>query len=150
ELAFGMGMVSPIGAHATDIAVAHFNTGKAPLDVAVIGHSANTVYILSGAGDGTFPAMKSHAACATSGTVSVGKPFNLVAADFDGDSNVDVAFTCNDSAAGQDGVTVLLGDGAGGFKPSGGTSFNAGTAHAATASGNVFNAVALASGDFNV
>src|SRR5262249_47626246 len=64
--------------------------------------------------------------------------------------NVDVAVTCNDTAAGQDGVTVILGDGVGGFKGSGGTSFNAGMAHAATSGGNVFNAVALASGDFNV
>jgi hypothetical protein len=138
------------GVGVADLALGHFNGAAGHLDAVLIGHTANMAYVFTNKGDGTFNSVSSHAGC-TTGT-QPGKPWNVVAGDFDNDGNDDVAFTCNDTMAGQDRVTVLLGDGSGGLTRPGGPAFNVGTAFACCdpgTGGNVFNAVALGTGDFN-
>src|SRR5262245_4142169 len=77
------------------------------LDLVTANKADSSVSVLLGNGDGTFLA----AATYTVGT-NVG-PVALDVADFDGDGKVDLAVADNGAST----VTLMLGDGAGGFAP---------------------------------
>jgi carbonic anhydrase/acetyltransferase-like protein (isoleucine patch superfamily) len=89
------------------IAIADFN-GDGDLDVVVANAASHDVSVLLGKGDGTLRA----AAQFRAGRI----PSNLEAADFNGDGRLDLA-VANFGVVAEDrsSVTVLLGDGAGGF-----------------------------------
>ena len=93
------------------IAVGDFN-GDGNADLAVTNDCDNTVTILLGNGDGTFTAT---AATPATG----GSPGPIVAGDFNGDGNIDLAVVdaCSISAycTTPGALTILLGDGHGGF-----------------------------------
>jgi hypothetical protein len=99
----------------TSTAVADFN-GDGKLDLAVSNYGSNNITVLLGNGLGGF-------------TPAPGSPFavgavpdGLVTGDFNRDGKPDLA-VANES---DDNVTVLLGDGAGGFTPAPGSPFSAG------------------------
>jgi len=87
------------------VAIGDFNH-DGNLDLAVANDADNTVSILLGNGDGTFGAHKDYGTGVGPGLVAVG--------DFNGDGNLDLAVTCNDDTS-VFVVSVLLGDGKGGF-----------------------------------
>ena len=94
---FGAPTTMPVGSGPTAIVAGDFNSdGK--LDLAVANYGAGTVTLLLGNGDGTFTA-------APGSPYSVGAfPFQIAAADFNGDGKLDLA-TANLSAG---TVSVLL------------------------------------------
>jgi len=86
------------------IAVGYFD-GNANPDLAVTNHNSNNVTILLGDGNGNF-------AEAAGSPVSVGAgPSSIAAGDFNADGNTDIAVANKNS----DSVSILLGDGVGGF-----------------------------------
>jgi uncharacterized protein (TIGR03437 family) len=96
-------------------AVADFN-GDGKVDLAVSNYGSNNITVLLGNGAGGFTA-------APGSPFAVGSvPFGLVTGDFNGDGKPDLAVS-NES---DDNVTVLLGDGAGGFAPAPGSPFDVG------------------------
>jgi len=99
------------------------NDGEA--DLCAAASSSDDVWILLGAGDGTFGSVQS---------VSVGQgPHGIVTLDVDGDADLDIV-NCNHAS---DDLSLLLNDGAGGF---GGPSFF---------SGGVSGEYGLAAGDMD-
>lgn len=107
------GSPTSVGTGPYALATGDFNRdGK--LDFAVINQASNNVAILLGNGDGTFmPAAGS--------TPDVGAvPTSLAVGDFNGDGKLDLAVVNNGSS----NVTILLGDGAGGFTQAPGSPIN--------------------------
>jgi uncharacterized repeat protein (TIGR01451 family) len=97
---FVAGTPLAVGVQPREVVVGDFNEdGK--LDIAVANEAGNSVSMLLGNGDGTFQPQ------ITTLTVGSGFPIGLIAADFNGDSHLDVA-----AVNGTD-VAILLGDGAG-------------------------------------
>lgn len=119
---------SPITVSTGPSALAVGNFGNGNLSLAVANGDSNNVSILLGNGDGTFTAAKG------SPIPVGGDPDALAAADFNGDGNLDLAV-----ANATDGtVSILLGDGSGGFKAAAGSPIAVGNAPSS-----------LAVGDFN-
>jgi Bacterial Ig-like domain (group 3)/FG-GAP-like repeat/FG-GAP repeat len=116
-----------VGTHPASIAMADFN-GDGKTDLATANSSEGTVTVLLGNGSGGFSA-----ASGSPFTVG-GNPRSVTVADFNGDGKADLA-TAN---FGSGNVTVLLGNGAGGFTAASGSPFAAGT-----------NPFSIAVGDFN-
>jgi hypothetical protein len=105
-----------VGEGPTGITAADFN-GDGNVDLATANVSDNTVSVLLGDGSGAF-------------TPAPGSPFlvgdgaaGIVAADFNGDGAADLV-TVNSRS---NNVTLLLGDGTGGFAQAGGSPFAVGT-----------------------
>jgi hypothetical protein len=118
---------SPFGATTNPFGtvVGDFN-GDGIADLANANANDNTVSILLGDGSGGFSQ-------ANGSPFGVGtQPYSLVTADFNGDGIADLA-TAN---WGDNTVTVLLGDGAGGFTPASGSPFPVGTYPKAIAVGD--------------
>ena len=93
--------IQPVG-----LATGDFNhDGK--VDLAVANFVDNTVSILLGNGDGTFRDHMDFGTAVGPGLIAVG--------DFNGDGNLDLAITCSDNVSVYI-VSILLGDGKGGFQ----------------------------------
>ena len=93
-----------VGDSPRKVAAGTFDAGST-VDLAVVNATSNDVTILLGDGNGAF-------AEATGSPIAVGNdPRDVVAGDFDGDDEVDLATVDSDD----DTVTVLLGDGDGTF-----------------------------------
>jgi hypothetical protein len=109
--------VFPVGAFAQSVAVVDFNLdGK--LDIVTANSGDNTVTVLLGNGAGAFTAT-------TGSPFTVGKsPQSVSAVDINGDGRPDIV-TAN---SGDNTVTVLLGNGSGGFTAAPGNPFAAGAA----------------------
>src|ERR1019366_4891851 len=85
-------------------------------DLAVANSSSNNVTVLLGNGSGGFTA-------AAGSPFAVGaRPYSVAVADFNGDGNPDLAAANLDS----DNVTVLVGNGSGGFQGASGSPFGVG------------------------
>jgi len=111
------------------IAVGDFNGDGKP-DLAVGSNLGHTISILLGDGSGGFGP-------AASTSLVVGSTVALAVGDFNSDGKADLAYL--DSNSGINYVTVLLGNGLGGFGPA--TNYPVGTVHP--------NPISLALGDFN-
>jgi uncharacterized protein (TIGR03437 family) len=109
--------VFPVGSFPQSVAVTDFNLdGK--LDLVTANSGNNTVTVLLGDGSGAF-------APPAGSPFTVGSsPQSVSAVDINGDGKPDIV-TAN---SGDRTVTVLLGDGSGGFTPAPGSSFAAGAA----------------------
>jgi len=129
---FNRATASPfaVGLNPTFVAVGDFNT-DGNLDLAVTNLSGNNVTVLLGNGTGWFKADPAGPFAAGSAPVSI------AVSDFNGDSIPDLAI----SNSGSNNVTVLLGDGAGGFKAAPGSPYATGS------TGNEPYSIAV--GDFN-
>ncbi len=109
------------------LAPGDFN-GDGKVDLAVANYGGNTVSILLGNGSGGFTQPGAS-------PFPVGKsPYSVAVGDFDGDGKADLV----SANLGSDSVTVLLGNGSGGFTPETGTPFAAGPAP-----------ISVAAADFN-
>ncbi len=109
-----------VGAGPFGIAVADLNLdGKA--DIATANNGSDDVTILLGNGAGGFAAAAGSPVAAGSG------PLSITVADFNGDGKPDLA-TAN---SGSDDVTILIGNGTGGFAPSAGSPAGAGSSPSA-------------------
>jgi hypothetical protein len=116
-----------VGSNPACVVVADFN-GDGNLDFATANLSGNNVTVLLGNGTGGFtPAPASPAVQGTA-------PVSMVVGDFNGDYIPDLAI----ADSGANNVTVLLGDGTGGFKPGPGSPYTVGGIP-----------VSVAVGDFN-
>ncbi len=105
----------PAGTHPVSVAVADFN-GDGNQDLAVANNLSNNLTILLGDGKGGFVA-------APGGPFPAGtSPQSVAVGDFNGDGTPDLAVADNGGAS----VSVLVGDGNGGFTPAGGSPFAAG------------------------
>ena len=103
------------------VALADFDRdGKT--DLAVTGHDTNDIALLRGTGGGRFARMAGSPVRAIDGVA----PHNhgLAASDFDGNGALDLATSNNNGNS----VSVLLGDGRGGFRPAAGSPFRVGRA----------------------
>ncbi len=106
---FGAATSSFVGSQPAEL-LARDLDGDGALDLAVLNRAGNNVAVLLGAGDGSFAAPVAH---------PVGPlPEGLAAADFDGDGVTDLA-----TIRGGVAVTILRGDGDGGFAPFAGSPF---------------------------
>jgi len=83
------------------------NDGK--LDMAVTAPDDDKVVLYFGNGNGGFPGPDLE-------VLGVQQPFGMDAGDFNNDGNLDMAITGESMLAGQSVVSILLGDGAGGFR----------------------------------
>ncbi|HWT00602.1 MAG TPA: FG-GAP-like repeat-containing protein [Pyrinomonadaceae bacterium] len=109
-------------------AVADFD-GDGKLDMATANSFSDDVTILLGNGTGAFTE-------AAGSPVTVGtSPVSVAAADFDNDGDQDLAVANIDD----DTVTILLGDGAGGFTEAANSPFNAGPGPASVVTGDFNN-----------
>ena len=116
---FGAAAAGPfaVGAGPYSVASGDFNGDGIP-DLATANVGSNNVTVLLGDGSGGFSA-------ATGSPFAVGtSPRSVVVGDFNGDGVADLAIANNSS----DNVTVLLGNGAGGFSAATGIVFAVGTA----------------------
>lgn len=122
----------PVGYNPFFVTVSDFNS-DGNLDLAVANLTSNTVTVLLGNGSGAFTP-------AAAGPVTTGPaPVFLAVADFNGDYIPDLAIVnSGSSGTGSNSISVLLGNGAGGFKPCPGSPFAAGS-----------DPRAIAAGDFN-
>ena len=116
-----------VGSNPVSVAVGDFN-GDGKLDLAVANLSGSNVTVLLGNGAGGFSA--AYGSPFSTG----GNPAFVAVGDFNGDGKLDLAIANSGSGT----VTVLLGDGMGGFTAAPGSPFTAGS-----------NPVSLAVGDFN-
>jgi hypothetical protein len=129
-LTFGFPINSALGAPIQSMAVGDFNNNGVPDLIAVDPGSTTTgdpghVSLVLGTGASTF-----------AGSVLIesgGNPVGVVAADFNGDGNLDVAIAHQNGT-----LSVFLGNGGGGFSPAPGSPFSVGV-----------NPAALVVGDFN-
>jgi hypothetical protein len=121
---------SPINAAAHLIAVGDVNNDRNP-DLALTHHDSFDVVVLLGAGDGRFTAAPASPFTAHQGT----KPHNhgLVLSDLNLDGNLDITTSNQDDNS----VSVLLGNGSGGFAPATGSPFPVGRAPYPHAVGDV-------------
>ncbi len=105
-----------VGGAPSSVAIADFNRDGKP-DLAVANNGSGDVTVLLGDGKGGFgPAAGS--------PFPAGKnPNDIAVGDFDGNGTLDLAFPNHDTH----GVTVLLGDGKGGFRPAAGSPFPVGS-----------------------
>jgi hypothetical protein len=116
-----------VGTNPQSVAAADFNGDGKP-DLVTANFSGNSVTVLLNNGTGGFTATPgSPAAVGTS-------PVFVATGDFNGDGKLDIV-TAN---SGDNSITVLLGDGSGGFTPAAGSPFAVGT-----------NPQSVAAGDFN-
>ena len=116
-----------VGSRPAFVAVADFNLDGVP-DLAIANSGSNTVTVLMGVATGGFaPAVGSPFAVGS-------KPVSIAVADFNGDYVPDLAIV----NAGDNTVTVLLGNGMGGFAAAANSPFAVGSAP-----------VSVAAGDFN-
>ena len=106
----------PAGSGPSAVAVGDFNGDGKP-DLAIADYDANRVTVLLGDGTGRFTAAPSSPFPAGS------QPDSVAVGDFNGDGKPDLAIANYNS----NNVTVLLGDGAGGFTAAPGSPFSAGT-----------------------
>jgi Bacterial Ig-like domain (group 3)/FG-GAP-like repeat len=98
----------PIGSGPYDIAVGDINGDGIP-DLVTANRSGNDISILLGDGSGGFSVS----------SVPVGiDPRSVVIEDFNGDGIADIAVANNDSVSGVSNISILLGDGSGGFSSS--------------------------------
>ena len=105
----------PLGDSPASFEVADVNRDGRP-DLVVANQGSDSVTVLLGEGGGRFSA-------APGSPVAAGDaPYGVAAADFSGDGRVDVAVSNNSSNA----LTVLLGNGAGGFAAASGSPINLG------------------------
>lgn len=120
---FGAAVITPVGTAPSAITVGDFNN-SGDLGLAVANSGDGTVTILLGNASGTpFSA-------AAGGPVAVGTaPSALAVADVNGDGNLDIAV----ANSGSNSVTVLLGNGTGGFAAAGNSPISVGTAPSAVA-----------------
>ena len=115
-----------VGAGPQAVAVADLNRdGK--LDLAVACAGAGAVTILLGDGKGGYLEAKGSPFAAGS------TPNDVAVADFDGDVRLDLAFANHDEKS----LTVLAGDGRGGFRPAPGSPFACGSGPSQAAIGDV-------------
>ena len=106
----------PAGLNPGSLVQGDFN-GDGKLDLAIANENGNDVTLLLGNGTGGFTA-------AAGSPFAVGLvPQSLATGDFNGDGKLDLAITNSDVNS----VTVLLGNGAGGFTPALGSPFPVGT-----------------------
>lgn len=105
---FGPRTTSATGLHAWSLDSADFN-GDGNLDLATADWGDSTVSVLLGDGTGSF--------AAKAGFATGARPTAVTSADFDGDGHADLAVANASDAfvGGQPTVSVLLGDGRGGF-----------------------------------
>ncbi|MFI5454651.1 MAG: FG-GAP-like repeat-containing protein [Isosphaerales bacterium] len=89
-----------------------FNDGH--LDLVIADETTDSILLLRGNGDGTFQVPVSVSA---SDFPAGDFPTALVAADFNGDGNLDLAVACSNNGTGPGGVVILLGNGNGAFQP---------------------------------
>jgi hypothetical protein len=125
--AAAIGSPFAVGTTPTSVAVGDFNKdGKA--DLAIANSGSNNITLLLGDGSGGF-------AAATGSPFAAGPlPMAVAVADFNGDKKPDLAVT----NYGTHSVTVLLGDGSGGFTQASGSPYSVGG-----------NPISLGVGDFN-
>jgi len=101
-----------VGAAPVSVAIADVNRDGKP-DLVVANSGSGDVTVLLGDGKGSF-------APAAGSPFPAGKnPNDIAVGDFDGNGTLDLAFPNHDTH----GVTVLLGDGRGGFRPAAGSPF---------------------------
>jgi hypothetical protein len=102
--------VTPVGKNPVSAAIGDFNGDGIP-DLAVVNRNDDNVSILLGNGSGGFSA-------ATGSPISVGDvPVSIAVGDFNGDGVTDLAVVNN----GPNNVTILLGNGSGGFSEAAGS-----------------------------
>ncbi len=106
----------PAGTAPFCLAVGDFN-GDGKLDFAIVNETGNTVTVLLGNGAGGFTAAPGSPF--PTGTI----PDSIAVGDFNADGKLDLAI----ANAGSNDVTVLLGDGAGGFTAAPGSPFPVGS-----------------------
>jgi hypothetical protein len=94
----------PVGKGPLGIVAGAFTGSGKPQDLVVVNSADNTLSLLQGNGDGSFSAQS-----IIDDPIGT-SPASIVAADFNGDGNLDVAITSNSA------VTVLLGNGDGTFQ----------------------------------
>ncbi len=98
---FSSSAVYPVGTHPTNLALADLN-GDGKLDIAVVNNGDSNTQVFLGEGNGTF----------RSGSYRVGaNPTGITSGDFNKDGFPDLAVLNGDGT-----VSVLLGDGHGGFR----------------------------------
>jgi len=104
---------SPIGTGASPLGLAagHLD-GDAELDLAVVQGQAQTVKILLGDGDGTFTAAVAEPSVGVS-------PAAIEAAELSGDANTDLTVANQGNGTDPGTVSILLGNGSGGFTAAG-------------------------------
>ena len=125
---FHVGSPFNMGNNPSSIAVADFD-GDGKLDLAVADSGSSNVTVLLGNGAGSFTQ-------AGGSPFTVGNtPVSVAVADFNGDGNPDLAVANNGSG----NVTILLGNGAGGFTAPNGSPFGAGTSPQYIAAGDFNN-----------
>src|SRR6202011_4136467 len=105
-----------VGSFPQSLAVGDFN-GDGKADLAIANNNSNNVTVLLGNGSGGFTTASGRPFAAGSG------PRSVAVGDFNGDCKLDLA-VANSAGA---NVTVLLGNGSGGFTAASGSPFAAGS-----------------------